>query len=96
MSTVLEVARRRLPGIPDDKLEFLLWECTSFPFGRKYKWLRQLVRANIWAKQGISRCYCCGDPYIADGDLIEIYQPCEKCNKEFNQAEPEVENDGMP
>ena len=73
----LAAMRLRLPNKSNDYLWHVLWNCTAYPFNRPYKALRQAVYFEECKKQGISVCFCCGDPYKMD--RIYIDELCEKC-----------------
>ena len=69
MMTWLEFMQRYDPEINAEEAEFVLWEMTSFPFGR-YKTILKQIRSAIRIKKNRIRvCDICGTkvPYHKKG-----------------------------
>ena len=78
--TPLDCARLRIPNATDDELDCLIWNATCYPFGRPYKWLRQLAAFNYWAEQGLSLCMYCNQPFKHKDNTVFVDATCDSCN----------------
>ena len=73
----LEAMKNRFPEKCEDWHGMVLWNCTAFPFNRPYKALRQAMRFEELAKQGLGVCFICDNPYKCNP--VRIDDTCGSC-----------------
>lgn len=66
--TFIELAKAAWPGISDADADYLLWNCTPFPFETNPRILfKRIAGARRAAARGLRLCDFCHRPAVGDG-----------------------------